>query len=119
MDRNASKLAMVKAAMNRAAAMSASRKGVLRSRRERLTRDGLARCMQAVAGVTDRAQKLNGKRPVDLRAQAADVRLDDAGLGIEMEVPDAFEQHGTGHHAPLVAHQHLEQREFARLQVDA
>src|SRR3954447_5307257 len=118
-DGNASRLATVKAPINRAAAISANRNGVLRSRPERFAPFGLARRMQAIAGVADRMQELNGERPVDLRAQAADVRLDDAGLGIEVEVPYPFEQHGARHHPALVAHQDFEQRELAGLQFDA
>src|SRR3569623_705272 len=56
---------------------------------------------------------------VELRAQPADMRLDDVGLGVEMEIPHPLEQHGARDDASGNAHQILEQGEFARLQLDA
>jgi len=55
---------------------------------------------------------------VDLGAQAAHVGFDYACVGLEMDAPDGFEQHGAGLHPSLVAHQMLEQAELARLQID-
>ena len=51
-----------------------------------------------------------GEALVDLGAQAADMRLDDVGLGVEVVVPDPLQQHGAGHHLAGVAHQVFEQR---------
>ena len=34
-----------------------------------------------------------------------------------MEIPDPFQQHGTGHNAARVAHQHLRQGEFLGQQI--
>ena len=56
--------------------------------------------------------------PVDLGAQAAHMRLDDGGFGIEAEIPDPLEQHGARHQPAAVAHEHLEQLELARHQLD-
>jgi len=39
----------------------------------------------------------------ELRAQAADVRLDDVGLWIKMKVPHGFEQHCARHDSVGVA----------------
>lgn len=44
--------------------------------------------------------------------------IDDVGLGIEVVIPDIFQQHGAGHHLPGIFHQVFQQAEFARLQDD-
>src|SRR5262245_55872840 len=77
-----------------------------------------ATIVDAIAGTPGRVDQVVGERPINLGAQPRNVSLDDAGLGIEMEVRDALEQHRPGHDAPLVAHEKLEQPELARLQVD-
>ena len=43
--------------------------------------------------------------------------LDDVRLGIEMEIPDGFQQHGARHDSVGVAHQKLEQLKLAGLQL--
>ena len=63
-------------------------------------------------------QKLGLERSVDLGSQAADMGLDDAGLRIEVEIPDPLQQHRLGDDPAFAAHQHFEQGEFARLQLD-
>src|ERR671934_567441 len=55
---------------------------------------------------------------VNLRAQPADLDIDDVGLRIKVKVPDRLEQHGAGDHLSLVPDQVLEQAELARLQRD-
>ena len=55
---------------------------------------------------------------VDLGAQAADVDVDDVGLGIEVVVPHVFQEHGAGDDLSGVAHQVLEQPELPGLQLD-
>src|SRR5262245_61651231 len=77
-----------------------------------------ATIVDAIAGTPGRVDQVVGEGPVDLGTQPGNVRLDDAGLGIEMKVPDALEQHRPGHDAALVAHEELKQPEFARLQID-
>ena len=44
--------------------------------------------------------------------------IDHVGLRIEVVVPDAFQQHGSGYHLTGVTHQELQQLKLARLQVD-
>src|ERR1700745_2102426 len=56
---------------------------------------------------------------VDLAPQAANVRLDDRRLRIEMELPDVLQQHGARNHAPRIAHQILQELELLRLHVDS
>src|SRR6202011_1456551 len=92
------------------AKVSASRSGVLFK--------NLARRMQAVADVAHGMHQGLTEGLIDLRPQPADVGIDDAGLRIELEVPDAFEQHRSGYNTALVPHQHFEEREFSRLQLD-
>ena len=74
--------------------------------------------MHCVAAAAHSVDQLAAVRPVDLGAQPRDVRLDYAGLRLEMEAPHPLEQHRARQHAALVAHQHLEQAELARLQID-
>src|SRR6185295_12484788 len=67
-----------------------------------------------IAGAANGVDQRRISAPVDLPADAADVSLDDVGAWIEMEVPNALKQHGTGDNAPRVKHQLFEQTEFAR-----
>ena len=46
------------------------------------------------------------------------MHVDDVGLGIEMMVPDLFQQHGARDDMPGMPHQIFEQAELARQQVD-
>ena len=46
---------------------------------------------EAVAGAADRLRQVLAEAAVDLAAQAADVRLDDAGLRVEVEVENGRE----------------------------
>src|SRR5512132_1389161 len=87
-----------------------SRKAVVRKR--------LGRGTQAIPGAAHRMQQWCLESLVDLRTQATDVHVDDVRLRIEVVVPDALEQHGSGYDLALVAHQVLEQSELPRLQVD-
>lgn len=47
------------------------------------------------------------KPPIYFGAQAADVRFNDVGLGVEMKLPHHFEKHGPGYDLPGVPHQTL------------
>src|SRR3569623_1652220 len=80
---------------------------------------GIDQIPGAAHGMDHVAPTLTGKPGVQLRAQPADMRLDEVGLGVEMEIPHPLEQHGAGDDAPGIAHQLLEQGEFAQLQLDA
>src|SRR3546814_9068980 len=51
---------------------------------------------------------------VQLATQAADMHVDDVGAGIEMIVPDAFQQHGSRHHLVWMAQEIFQQAELAR-----
>ena len=55
---------------------------------------------------------------IELAPQIADVDVDHVGLQDGPEVPDIFQQHGARYDLPRVAHEILEQLEFARLQFD-
>src|SRR5258708_6814447 len=94
--------AMTKATKNAVPRMRATRKGVLWS----------SLVMHGIAGVPNGMNQLLVKGPVNFGAQPADVGLDDPRLGVEMEVPDALEQHRAGEHPSFVAHQIFEQLEF-------
>src|SRR5882757_9735827 len=54
----------------------------------------------------------------DLAAQPADMRLDDVGLGIEVKIPHALEQHCARDHAIGMTHEKLQEAELARLEID-
>jgi hypothetical protein len=53
-----------------------------------------------------------------LRTQSADMCFNDVGLGIEMEVPDCFQQHRASDDPIGVAHELCKQLELARLQIN-
>src|SRR5882724_6100759 len=76
------------------------------------------RRMQAISGPVDRLDQLLIERPIDLGSQAADVSLDDVGLGVEMKIPYALEQHRTGDDLLGISHEELEQTKFTRQQFD-
>src|SRR5260370_37000312 len=86
------------------------RKGELRS--------SLVGCTKAISRATDGMDERLLEAAVDLRAQAADMDIDDVGLRIEMKIPDAFEQHCPGLDLAGVAHQKFEQPGLPRFQVD-
>src|SRR5690242_3686996 len=99
MSSNATMLATTSAMRNAAPRMSATRNGVLRS----------SLFMHGIAGVANGVDQRRIEGSIDLRAQAADVRFNHAGLRIKMKIPDALEQHCAGDDAALVAHQIFEQ----------
>jgi hypothetical protein len=55
---------------------------------------------------------------IDRIAQPAHVHVGDVGLRIEVQVPDAFQQHGAGDDLPGPPHQELQQLEFLGGEVD-
>ena len=55
----------------------------------------------------------------NLSAQSANMALDDIGLGIEVKLPDALQQHRARHDAVGMAHKKLKQQEFPGLKIDA
>src|SRR5579864_2531488 len=55
---------------------------------------------------------------VDFTANAPDIDIDDVGRRIEMNVPDALQQHCARHHLALVADQVFEHLKFPRQQFD-
>src|SRR3982751_2748141 len=73
---------------------------------------------QHVARAAHRVQQGPVETPVDRRAQTADVDVDDIGLGIEVQIPDRFEQHGPRDHLPGTPRQELEELEFLAGEVD-
>src|SRR5215208_5327514 len=56
---------------------------------------------------------------VDLLTKAMNQDIDDVGARVEVVVPNLREDHRLGDHPPGVPRQVLEQREFARAQIDA
>src|SRR3954469_5326359 len=89
---------------------SAKRKPVLRRNLEWRT--------EHVPRAADRLDELGIKPLVDLGTQPADMRLDDVGPRVEVEIPDILQQHRARHDPPGVAHQVLEQAELAGLKID-
>ena len=59
-----------------------------------------------------------GDGVVDLRAEIADVDVDDVAEAVEVLVPDVLGDHGPREHVTLVAHQVLEQGELLGRQAD-
>src|SRR5690606_15674564 len=89
------------------------------SSRKLVLRRKLAERAKAVAGAAHRVDQIVVEVTVDLRAQPADVRLDDGGMRVEMEIPHVLQQHGARNDLPGVAHEIFEQPELLRLQLDA
>jgi hypothetical protein len=56
--------------------------------------------------------------PIDLRPQAADMRLHDLGFRVEMELPDLLQEHCAGNDTTRISHHVFQQLEFARLKLD-
>jgi hypothetical protein len=52
---------------------------------------------------------------VDFRAKPRDMHVDHVGLGVEMIIPDMFEEHGARHDLAGMPHQVLEQAKLAWL----
>src|SRR5579871_5182084 len=55
---------------------------------------------------------------IELEAQAADVALDDAGMGIKMDLPYVFQEHPARDGHVRVPHEVLEQAELLGQQVN-
>src|SRR6476469_9592525 len=73
-------------------------------------------------GVAEAAHRLDQRRlagPVDLLAQVADVRLDDAGIAVEVVAPDVIEDLRLADNAAGIRQQVVEQVVLGRRQVDA
>src|SRR5215467_6419680 len=71
-----------------------------------------------IANAADGVDHLVGEVGVDLRSQPRHEHLDDVGLRIEVEVPDVLQDHRLRQWSPRIAHQILEQRELAGLELD-
>src|SRR5919199_1157498 len=71
-----------------------------------------------IAHAANRVQQLVLERPIDLLAKAAHEHVDDVGLWIEVVLPHVRQDHRLRHDAPGIAHQVLEEREFARPKLD-
>src|ERR1700728_4603411 len=61
---------------------------------------------------------INVAAGIEARPEPAHMAFDDAGVGIEMNVPDILEQHFPGHGTIDVANQVLEEPKFLRQQID-
>src|SRR5436305_14944787 len=74
--------------------------------------------MQAVSHAADSVNQLSVKGFIDFRSQSAEVCLNNIRLGVEMKLPNMFQQHRMSHHAVGIAHQIFEQTELPRKQLD-
>src|ERR1019366_8317078 len=73
----------------------------------------LARSTETVPDAANRVDQRIGLLAIDLAAHAPAIDVDDVGRGIEMKIPDMLQQHRAGYDAAFVAHQILQQLEFA------
>src|SRR5713226_592205 len=71
-----------------------------------------------ISGAADRLNHIEFKAMIEFAAQPADVAFDNAGLRIEMDAPDVFQNHAPRKHAIRVAHEILQQAKFLRQQFD-
>ena len=51
-------------------------------------------------------------------AQAADMDINNVGLGVKMIFPYIFQQHGPRHHMPRMPHEIFEQFKFSCMEVN-
>src|SRR5262249_33447991 len=78
----------------------------------------LARSTEAIPDAAHGVDQRIGLLVVHLAPHATDIDVDDIGRRIEMQVPDVLQQHGARDDAAFVAHQILQQLEFAGKQID-
>src|SRR5580658_3142935 len=73
---------------------------------------------QTVSDAADGLNEIDGEVLVEARSQSADVAFDHVRVRVEMNIPDALQQHLAGHRPIHVAHQIFEQPEFLRHELD-
>src|ERR1700687_5166776 len=73
----------------------------------------LATSTETVPDAANRLGQRIGLLPIVIASHAPDIDVDDVGRGIEMKVPDMLQQHRPGYDAAFIAHQILQQLEFA------
>src|SRR5271166_5090834 len=103
---------------NRTRKLTPVKPAYMSARRKLEVRNVLSGRTKGVSGAAHRMNQRNRIAPVYLVAQAADVSFNDAGMGIEVNVPDIFEQHGACDYLPGVFQEILEQSKFARQEID-
>src|SRR5262245_62148428 len=78
----------------------------------------LARSTEAIPGAANGVDQRIGLLVVELAPDASDIDIDDVGRRIEMKIPDMLKQHGPRYDASFIAHQILQQLEFAGEKLD-
>src|SRR6476469_2919728 len=73
---------------------------------------------QTVADPSNGLDQIGFSAFVELRSNAADVRVHDVCLWIKMIVPHALEKHRARHDLPVLPHQFLQDSKFTRLEED-
>src|SRR5438046_1802065 len=73
---------------------------------------------EAISDAAHGVDQRIGLLVVQLGAHASDIDIDNVGRGIKVQVPDMLQQHGARYDAALIAHQILQQLEFAGQQLD-
>jgi hypothetical protein len=73
---------------------------------------------QPVADAAHGLDRVGAERPVDLLAQVPDVDVDDVRTALERKVPRSVEELGARQRDAGAAHEHLEESELLRAQVE-
>jgi hypothetical protein len=73
---------------------------------------------QHVADSADRVYQGDAEATIDLIAQVIDMDIDGVGAGVEVDVPNVLDEHGTGNGTVRVAKEKLEHGEFFRRDID-
>src|SRR5215475_6908081 len=83
-----------------------------------LARRASAGSTEAISDAANGVDQRIGLLVVKLAAHASDIDIDDVGRRIEMKIPDVLKQHGARYDAAFIAHQILQELEFAGQQLD-
>src|SRR4051812_1020040 len=73
---------------------------------------------EGIAASPDGVDQRLLRAALELGAEAVDVDLDDVRGPLPVGLPQLLTEHLARHHLPRVAHQHLQDAEFRRRQVD-
>lgn len=88
------------------------------ARRNAVRRVSLVFIIDAIAKPSYRTYQRYISGAIDFQPQPADVRLNDGGFGIQLQVPDLLKEHRSCDDAAAIPQQDLKHTKFAWLQMD-
>src|ERR1019366_1496497 len=87
-------------------------------RKRKVEESSLSRCTESIAASSDRVNQRLFAAALKLGPEPIDVNFDDIGGPFPVGLPQAFAEHLARDDLPGMAHQHFEDAEFGRRQVD-